>query len=242
VRDVFPQELVELAREIIETNMDNFWGIHSLESEEHEGRQEDFQYCVGRLIIHISAAHRQALLDNEETHVILGNTDRAFLAAAAKLAKGYSAAIHAAAESIGIRVGLLDEQEILTQVPYSKGQSKHMDTWGSVWNAITPILPHRNPPMTQLVHYPNGHQPYPMNIGPDSKIPRDWATLEYLDLKWDVGDILFIRSNYIHNGPPNPSPRARHILFATETSSHYEFTDTEVIVNSVFNQRRVEGD
>jgi hypothetical protein len=240
VRGAFPLACANLGLRLARKNKNQFWGIHSLESEAHEGPLDKFRYSVGRLIIHLSPAHKEALIHNEETHQILvpGNTE--FLDSAATIAKTYSDAVHKAAESIGIKIGNIDEQEILTQVPHSMGQSKHQDNWKGVWNAITPLSPSRNPPMTQLYKYPNGYMDYPTNMSPESGIPDAWDTMELLNLTWDVGDILFIRSNYIHNGPPNPLKTFRHVLFATEASVHHEFTDTEVILNDVFNKKRDE--
>ena len=37
------------------------------------------------------------------------------------------------------------------------------------------------------------YQDYPENMGPDSRIPRNWDNLANIPLTWTVGDVLVLR-------------------------------------------------
>ena len=133
------------------------------------------------------------------------------------------------AEGLGITLRAIEETELIKNEPDSLGQIEHMDAMGGVWNFFAPLV---KCPVT-VVKYQN-YQDYPLNISPKSTVPRDWASLPDIKLNWNVGDLLLLRSNSIHKGPPNGDGR-RYVLFASEKSLHTnEHTDTLVVTEEVF--------
>ena len=53
-----------------------------------------------------------------------------------------------------------------------------------------------------------------------------WDEIPELTIEWEPGDLLFVRTNRIHAGPPNVTDHHRHLMFVAGTAGSTEYTDT----------------
>ena len=124
----------------------------------------------------------------------------------------------------------IDTVEIVKNEPHSKGQDNHMDNIEGVWNMLSPLVSHCPATLVKEQDY----QDYPNHMGPSSHVPRGWDGLPNIHLEWEVGDMLMLRSNAIHAGPPTGMDR-RFILFASEMPlREADYTDTKVYTEKDF--------
>tara|TARA_B110000503_G_scaffold129596_1_gene201979 strand:- start:51 stop:611 length:561 start_codon:yes stop_codon:yes gene_type:complete len=135
-----------------------------------------------------------------------------------------------AVSNLGITPTPIVEVEIIVNHPNGRGQVEHMDNFKGVWNFFTPLT--CNSATTVKVQ---DYQDFPVNMGPYSSVPQGWANLIDERIEWNGGDLLMMRSNAIHAGPPNGSTR-RYVLFAAEESvrGSHEYTDSRVITEREF--------
>jgi hypothetical protein len=191
----------------------SFYTIHS---------QKDGE--VGRVILGCDKHHLQQLASNKEQGAYVGHE-----AQAKSVNRTFKHICRKTAEGLGICIRDIEGTEIIKNEPHSLGQVEHMDAMGGVWNFFTPLV---DCPGT-LVKY-QLYQDYPLNIGPTSTVRENWSSLPNIQINWNVGDLLMLRSNAIHSGPPTGENR-RFVLFGSETSMHpNEHTDTLVVTEKEF--------
>jgi hypothetical protein len=220
-----PLNLAYQAQELLVEFEDLLVGIHCLDTDENSTF-----WSIAHLVVYFSDEHtREAKKQENYFSVHTKNYKRAYA-----LQREYLKALQAAAKLCGIDTGYLDAMEILRQNPHTSGQVLHMDSIQGNWNAL--MLLTDGGAATQLYVYPCGYKDYPQNVSRTSGIPRDWSTMDLLKLTWKVGDIIFVRSNYIHCGPPNRTDFYRDVVFiALKHNKGGELTDTSVITNDIFN-------
>jgi hypothetical protein len=192
---------------------DKFYTIHSKKKGE-----------VGRVILGCDEHHFEQLGSNNEQGAYVGAEDHA-----KKVNRMFKDICRKTATELGIPLRDIEGTEIVKNEPHALGQREHMDSMGGVWNFFAPLV---DSPAT-VVKY-QLYQDYPLNIGPKSKVPPDWTSLPDIQINWEVGDLLLLRSNAIHKGPTNGATR-RYVLFGTEkSSSPNEHTDTLVVTEKRF--------
>ena len=192
-----------------------FYAIHS----------KDGGHAIGRVVLKCSDDHMLQLQNNNEGDVWVGSNTEAD-----QLAKDFEEVCRKAAEGLNLPLGQIEETEFIKAEPNAPGQDAHMDApWGS-WNFFTPLGPS---PGTTIKK--QEYQEYPMSMGPYSCVPKNWKDLPNLHIEWSVGDLLMMRSNAIHGGPPN-GPERRYVLFSAEKSATVvdEYSDTAVIFERDF--------
>jgi len=212
-----PKELTDRALAFaIECDVnDRFYAIHS----QTEGE-------VGRVVLGTTEAHMDQILTYDVNGgVYVGNEREAQI-----IHSQYTDLCQRLARAHGLTNKPVDTTEIVKNEPHSKGQVHHMDNNPGMWNMIAPLV--RRCPITIVRE--QAYQDYPANMGPNSWIPRGWNSLPSLHLEWEVGDMLMLKSNAIHAGPPTGVDR-RYVLFGSEqTKRPGEYTDTDVITEGKF--------
>jgi hypothetical protein len=190
-----------------------FYSIHS----KKEGQ-------VGRVILGCGVPHLGQLGSNNELEAHVGDENQA-----KEVHRMFKDICRKTAMGLGIPLRDLESTEIIKNEPHALGQIEHMDAMGGVWNFFAPLV---NSPATMVKN--QLYQDYPLNIGTKSTVPRNWSTLPDIPIKWEVGDLLMLRSNAIHGGPTNGKKR-RYVLFGSEESStQNEHTDALVVTEQRF--------
>lgn len=215
IRRIVPLDLTNdalaYAKKKDETN--SFGAIHS----KTEGE-------VGRVVLQATEQHSRELLKHHELHSYVGLEEEA-----QDLSKRFKRICQLAVVKSGQTLRDINETEIIKNEPNARGQDEHMDAFPGSWNFLAPLVSSVG---TTLKH--QAYQDYPVNVGPYSTVPRKWADMTDLHLKWKVGDLLMVRSNAIHAGPPNGATR-RYVLFAAEASPCPNvYSDTLVVTEEVF--------
>ena len=218
MKNIVPQNLVKEALALAEAsdgvNDTRFASIHS----QTEGE-------VGRVILGTTDAHLDQLRSNEGAGSYIGDER-----AAINVHSQFKTLCESVARDYDLTEQPFVTSELVKNEPNSQGQNDHMDNWQGVWVMMTPLVPKCAITCIKQQTY----QDYPENRGPDTRVPRNWDSLADIPLTWEVGDLLVMRSNCIHAGPPTGEER-RYILFASEQSSRPgEYTDTKVILEEDF--------
>jgi len=219
IRGIVPLDLTQdaLAYAKKKDRANSFVGIHS----KTEGE-------VGRMVLKATKQHNRELLRHHELDSYVGHEEEA-----KALAGRFKVVCMLAASMRRLAVSDISEIEIIKNEPNSRGQEEHMDAFEGFWNFLTPLV---STVETTLKH--QRYQDYPVNVGPYSTVPRRWADMADLHLRWNVGDLLLVRSNAIHAGPPNGATR-RYVLFAAETSPVANvYSDTQVVTEEVFSYHK----
>ena len=218
VKDIVSHDIVEEALALAEKcdggDETLFASIHS----KTEGE-------VGRVILGTTDAHLEKLRSNEEAGAYIGEERDAI-----RVHSRFTTLCEGVACDYDLTEQPFDTSEFVKNEPNSQGQNDHMDNWQGVWVMMTPLV--SKCAITCIKH--QTYQDYPENRGPNTRVPRNWASLADIPLTWEVGDLLVMRSNCIHAGPPTGDER-RFLLFASEQSSRPgEYTDTKVILEADF--------
>ena len=189
---------------------------------------EETKYCaihsqtegeVGRLVLGLSTEHLAEMTTQDSSNSYVGDDPEA-----ASIYFAYKELCQDMARAFNLTERPIDVVEIVKNEPNSKGQDDHMDNLMGVWNMLAPLVNHSPATLVKDQDY----QDYPDNMGPSSHVPRGWDGLPNIPLEWEVGDMLMLRSNAIHAGPPNGLDR-RFVLFASEMPlREADFTDTKV--------------
>lgn len=179
---------------------------------------------MGRVILSCNDDHLAQLMSNQEQSAYVGLDERA-----KRVDQWFGNICQKIAHQLQIPLRAIAGTEIIKNEPNSAGQVEHMDAMGGVWNFFAPLVRSVGT-RVKSQHY----QDFPLNIGPDSTVPRQWSTLPDIDITWEVGDLFLLRSNAIHSGPPNGATR-RYVLFGSEESlCQSEHTDTLVVTEAEF--------
>jgi hypothetical protein len=191
----------------------SFVAIHS----ETEGE-------VGRVVLDATKQHNRDLWRHHELDSYVGHEEEA-----KNLSRRFKEVCMLAVTRKCQTVRDISEIEIIKNEPNSSGQKEHMDAFEGTWNFLTPLV---SSVETNLKH--QNYQDYPVNMGPYSTVPRRWADMPDLNLRWNIGDLLMVRGNAIHAGPPN-GPTRRYVLFAAESAPSTDvYSDTLVVTEEVF--------
>jgi hypothetical protein len=209
-----------------------FRGIHGKEKKGEEG------WTISNLLVYATEAHKiERGIHEAGKDVLMQNKD--FQREANICYEAFLVDVRVGARQAGIPFTGLAEMELVQSMSEAEGQEWHMDMLKGSWALTAPYM--GNPlavPITGLATYPTGYTDYPDNLRQEANIPRDWRAFEQVDLKWNIGDLLFFRTNYIHKGPPNPSLYSRGVVFGNLISTHNTYTDEKVIMNAYFNNIR----
>jgi hypothetical protein len=186
---------------------------------------------IGRILLDASQDHLEELKLNHQLNdcYVGGGNDREI---ALDLAQEFRRHVTVAVEKAGIHIDM-ECVEILKSNAHSEGTEKHMDQLQGGYNILAPMNDSNS---TQLSKY--GYEPYPQYLSFRSKVPADWASLESINISWEVGDLLVVRADYVHNAPKNTGEYTRFVYFSAGQSPEHEFSDSAVITQEVFKRLR----
>ena len=218
LKGVVPKDLIDTALAFAtvsdEGEETKYCAIHSQEQGE-----------VGRLVLGSSPEHLAEMTAQDGGEAYVGDDP-----VAATIYLAYKNLCQDMARAFDLTERPIDTVEIVKNEPHSKGQDDHMDNLEGVWNMLSPLVNHCPATLVKEQDY----QDYPDHMGPSSHVPRGWDGLPDIHLEWEVGDMLMLRSNAIHAGPPTGADR-RSILFASEMTLRVaDFTDTKVYTEKEF--------
>jgi hypothetical protein len=237
MRNAIPKRLLKQLRALIEDYKHEYSGILSKCKRGRKPKRVKAEpFNIGRLILDTSRKHKIKLQQNGElVQIRWQDSDRmAFKKRALAISKKYASAIQTAARNGGIQFKPPETIELVRSIPGAPSQHQHMDTYMERLVALAPINPSTNAPATEIAIYPKGYIGYPQNTAPDA-IPLNWEDMQIEVIDWNVGDVLFLQSNLVHNAPENDSEYYRDLVIATAGSKSNEFTDDAVITNKYFN-------
>lgn len=234
VRGVYPKQDIALANKHLKNSEHHFRGIHSKEG----GRKG---WTVANMLLYADRHYETECRENDSIslHSLLDSkVDQGFKERSRYLAHTFKQAIHRAKRIANIKWRRTSNVEAIRSIAGNSGQDDHMDMLEGNWVAVTPLAGQTgNIPMTLLAIYNNGYVDYPANLE-EGVIPRCWNKMSFHALTWELGDILFFRTNHIHKGPPNFTLCDRDVMFAAEASLNNSHTNSAVYKNEPFNHVR----
>lgn len=185
IRGIVPPDLTQdvLAYAEKKDRANSFVAIHSKKERE-----------VGRLVLKATEKHNRQVLRHHELQSYVGLEDEV-----QDLSRRFKEICTLTVTRKGQTVRSYQEgSEIIKNEPNASGQEEHMDAFPGTWNFLAPLV--RSVGAT-LKH--QTYQDYPVNMSPYSTVARRWVVMPDLHLGWNIGDLLMVRSNAIHAGPPN---------------------------------------
>ena len=181
---------------------------------------------VFRLVTMSGAAHTRALEEEGEEKCISRNEE------ANALAKNFKIYAEAALNQAGVFGKPVTGVEYLKTLAGGLGQNPHLESFFGAWALALCLQDGSAPTVLRNYHYHD----WPLNMD-DGNCPKGWDNLEPVVWAWKAGDFMIWKANRIHNGPPNPGPDDRFLLFGSTAFYNAPcetFTDSIVVFENIF--------